>query len=176
MATTFTITGEQISSIHNAMCSLYRIEDFVSGNFNESSDISRSVKEVFNYLKPVRDELMKAKDMQDDKIYKQAVEYARQNNFKHTVWSIYNINSLFDDSNVPVGARLTTFYSKESVVVGGTEVGKPAPWIELWKAVEELANKSEFVKGHPGFGDHRFIEKFNPVKDQENTFEVWLGS
>lgn len=179
MSLQFTITDKQISSIHNAMCYLYRLEDHISHNFKDGSEISQYVKETFKYLKPVRDELMGVKDMHDDEIRNLATGYAKEHNLKHTTWSIYNIKSFLDQSNVPVGAKLTTFYSKESVTVtslSGADNGEPATWIELWKAVEELANKTEYVQGYVGFGDHRFIEKFVPRDDKENTFEVWLGS
>lgn len=169
---TFTITGQQVSSVHNAMCYLHRVERLVSENFKDNSEISRYVSETVKYLKPVRDELVKLKDEHVDDIREQASRFKKQWNFKHTEWSIYDISSLISTSNVPVGAKIVADWnSKQSIVVEGFK--DRVTWLDLWNSVEKLAQATDPVHG---FGDHVFIERFVPVEGEENTFEVWLGS
>ena len=168
----FTITGQQVSSVHNAMCYLRRLESIVSENFKDNSDVSRYVNETVKYLGPVRDELMALKDIHDDAIREQASRFKKERNFKHTEWSIYDITSLINTSNVPDGAKIVAPWdSKESVVVEGFK-GRVS-WLDLWNSVEKLAQATDPVRG---FGDHVFIERFVPVEGEENTFEVWVGS
>jgi len=171
----FTITDKQISSIHNAMCSLYWLDRTVSEMFKEDSDMVKRASEVRRYLEPVRDELMKIKDDHENEINRMADLYKKEFKFKYTRWSIYDINSFLDTSNVPAGAILEAPWdSKRSVTVEGH--GGKVKWLELWKAVEVLADMTEDEDGRKGFGNHVFIENFSPVKGKENTYEVWLGS
>ena len=156
---TFTITYKQIQQIHNAMC------------FLNMGDLPRAV----DYLKPVRDDLMKAYDYHQDSIREQADRFAKAKNFKYTRWSIYEPLALINSSNVPAGATIVApWETKESVVVEGYKGA--VSWIELWEAVEKLARATKWSDGEIGFGDHVFIEGFHPVEGKENTYEVSLGS
>ena len=176
MTLNFNITGKQISSIHNSTCDMYILHNVLTEMFKSDSEILKTFDRAFSRLKPVRDELMKLKDEHDDHIREQAKVYAQNHGFRHTTWSIYDIDSLLNTSNVPAGSIIITPYdSNDSVVVEGYK--GTVSWLELWKAVEKLASITRCNEtGRIGFGNHVFIEKFVPVEGKENTFEVWLGS
>ena len=168
---TYTITDKQVSSIHNGMCSMYRLRDITGDMFKSDSMINQLIDDVFKYIEPVKKELMAKKDADFDRIYKLSEEYAKQYNLSKTRWSIYDIDNFLQSSNVPAFSTIVTDYGKDvSVIVESNS--KYCSWIELWKAVDKLAT----LQGEHGFGNHVFIEKFVEVKDKPNTFEVWLGS
>ena len=171
----FNITGKQISSIHNSMCDMYRLHEVLNNMFKSDSEIVKVFDRAYSQLKPVRDELMKLKDKHDDHIHEQANAYANEHGFKHTIWSIYDIDSLINTSNVPNGSKIVSHYSNEWVIVEGFKSN--VSWLDLWKAEEELVNKTiRNNSNREGFGSHVFIEKFVPVEGKVNTFEVWMGS
>lgn len=173
--TNFNITDKQISSIHNSICDMYRLNDVLTEMFKSDSEILKTFNRAYSRLKPVRDELMKLKDEHDDRIREQANSFIRTHGLRHTTWSIYDIDSLLNTSNVPSGSKIVSEFSNNSVTVTGFKGN--VSWLDLWKAVDELANKTMWNdSGRRGFGNHVFIEKFVPVKGEENTFEVWLGS
>jgi len=156
---TFYITYKQIQQIHNAMC------------FLNMGDFPRAI----DYLKPVRDELMKDFDHHQDSIREQADWFAKEKDLKYTRWSIYEPLALINSSDVPAGATIVApWKTKESVVVEGYK-GRVS-WEELWEAVEKLARATKGSDGEIGFGNHVFIEGFHPVEGKENTYEVSLGS
>lgn len=167
----FTITDQQIKDIHNAMCDMYQLNDAINEMFKPESTLVKRFNDVYKRLKPVRDQLMKVRDECDDNIRALADELAKQHKFKYTRWSIYDIYSLLDKSNIPAGALICAPYeSSESVTVKGDT------WLDLWKAVEELASKTKFNENEVGFGDHVFIEKFTKLRNDDTAYEVWLGS
>jgi len=168
--TIFTITDKQISSIHNAMCSMYWLDRTVSEMFKSDSDMVYRVSEVRKYLEPVRDELMKLKDAHEDKIRKLADALAIEHRFTNTIWSIYEIDSFLDETDIPVGSWITSEFNSKAVEVEG--FSEKATWLDLWKAAEKLAS----LNGDSGFGNHVFIEKFHKDSKKENTYDVWLGS
>lgn len=168
---TYQITGEQISKIHNGMCSLRRVIDLCDDLFKENSSFVKGLKEAISYIEPVRKVLVDMKDDDMNRIREIAEEISARHNFEYTRWSIYDIESFSDKSVVPTGALLCAPYdSKESVVVKGDT------WLDLWKAVEELGSKTITGESYRGFGYHVFIERFTKVKNEENAYEVWLGS
>ena len=168
---TYTITDKQVSSIHNGMCSMYRLRDITGDMFKSDSMINQLIDEVFKYIEPVKKELMAKKDADFDRIFKLAEEYAKQYNLSKTRWSIYDIDNFLQSSNVPAFSTIVSEFSDGvSVIVESNS--KYCSWIELWKAVDKLATLS----GEHGFGNHVFIEKFVKSDKKPNTFEVWLGS
>lgn len=171
MSRNYIITSEQVSSIHNGMCSMYRLRDIAEEMFKDDSTINQLIKEAFKYIEPVKKELMDKKDADFDRIYKMAENYSRTNNLKETVWSIYDIDNFLESSNVPAGSTIITDFS-DSVSVVVESNSKYCSWIELWRAVDKLAT----LTGERGFGNHVYIEKFVKVKDKPNTYNVWLGS
>lgn len=171
MSRTYSITDKQVSSIHNGMCSMYRLRDIASDMFKSDSMINQLIDEVFKYIEPVKKELMAKKDEDFDRIFKLAEEYAKQYNLRETRWSIYDIDNFLQSSNVPAFSTITSEFSDNiSVVVESNS--KYCSWIELWKAVDKLAT----LTGEHGFGNHVFIEKFVEAKNKPGTYEVWLGS
>lgn len=170
MSKTYTITSSQISSLHNGMCSMYRLRDLTQDMFKEDSTINQLINEVFKNIEPVKEDLMGKKDADFDRILKLAKQIASEHELHYSIWSIYDIESFDDKSNVPTGATIVApWETKQSVVTKGDT------WLDLWKAVEELALKAKDEDGE-GLGNHVFIEKFVKVNCLENTYEVWLGS
>jgi len=168
---TYSITDKQVSSIHNGMCSRYRLRDIAGDMFKKDSTINQLIDEVFKYIEPVKKELMAKKDADYDRIFKIAEEYAQRFNLRETRWSIYDIDNFLESSNVPAFSTIVSEFSNDVYVVVESN-SKYCSWIELWKAVDKLAT----LTGKEGFGNHVFIEKFVEVKDKPGTFEVWLGS
>lgn len=168
---TYTITDKQVSSIHNGMCSMYRLRDIAGDMFKNDSMINQLIDEVFKYIEPVKKELMAKKDADFDRISKLAEEYAKQYNLRKTRWSIYDIDYFLESSNVPAFSTIVSEFSDDVYVIVESN-SKYCSWIELWKAVDKLAT----LTGKEGFGNHVFIEKFVKSDKKPNTFEVWLGS
>ena len=168
MSRTYTITDKQISSLHNGMCAMYRLKDIADDMFKRDSTINKLIEEAFKNIEPVKKDLMDKKDADFDRIYKLSDMIAKQHGIKYTRWSIYDIEHFDEKSNVPKGSK---------IFVGDvvTEV-KGDTWLDLWKAVEEIAVKSISDSGWSGFGDHVFIERFVKNKGDDNSYEVWLGS
>lgn len=173
---TYTITSEQISSIHNAMCDIRVLRENFNEMFKDDSHIVKKLERAFKYLEPVRKDLMDRKDADFDRIYKLSEEYAKDNNITETRWSIYDIDSFEDDSGIPPGAKIVApWETKKSIIVEGTDV--IVTWLTLWKAVDDLAKMVKDEDGEvKGFGNHVFIEKFIKVAKEDNTYEVCLGS
>lgn len=171
----YTITDKQVSALHNGMCSMYRLRNIAQDMFKNDSSINQLINDAFKYIEPVKKELLDKKDAHDNEIRALADRHAKTNGFKYTRWSIYEIDSFLNTSNVPPGATIIAPYeSDESVVVEGYQ--NVVSWLDLWKAVEELAAKTKWDDDSVGFGDHVFIEGFVKVDGKENTYEVWLGS
>ena len=168
---TYTITDKQVSSIHNGMCSMYRLRDIAGDMFKNDSTINQLIEDVFKYIEPVKKELMAKKDEDFDRISKLAEEYAKQYNLRKTRWSIYDIDYFLESSNVPAFSTIVSEFSNDVYVIVESN-SKYCSWIELWKAVDKLAT----LTGKEGFGNHVFIEKFVEVKNKPGTYEVWLGS
>lgn len=161
----FKITSEQIRLIHNGMCYLNRVEQDINEMFKEDSQLVVQFNKAIEYLKPVRDELVKLKDSHHDKIYKECERYREEKRFTQTLWSIYDIESILDKSNVPVGAVIICpNHSIETSQVKGPR------WIDLWDCGEEIARNTQ------GFGDHCFIENFRKHEKLENCYVLELGS
>jgi hypothetical protein len=168
---TYTITDKQISAIHNGMCEIRFLMSHFEEMFKEDSHLNQKLKRAFEYIEPVRKELMDKKDDDFDRVHKLANQMAERHSIRYTIWSIYEIESFDERSNVPEGATIIAPWETDKSI----QVKGPS-WMDLWLTVEELAGMTEDEDGHKGFGSHAFIEKFVRVADKENTFEVYLGS
>lgn len=160
---TYTITREEISAIHNGMCSVRRLKDLSEDMFKEDSSVNKLIQEVFKYIEPVRKKLMDEADRDWDRNYKHFKSVAESEKLFDTIWSIYEVEDLYTESNVP----------KNSIVCVGeyTIHITENRWIDLWRAVDSLAKRYE-----DRFGNHVFIEKFVQDKENPNQYNVWLGS
>ena len=170
MSKTYTITGKQISSLHNGMCSMYRLRDLAQDMFKNDSTINRLIEDAFKNIEPVKKELMAKKDEDFDRIFNLSKLIANQHGFKHTRWSIYDIENFDEKSYVPKGSKVYAYKSDYVATVNGDT------WLDLWKAVEEIASNTDNGYGGKGFGDHVYIEKFEKNRGEEGSYEVWLGS
>lgn len=175
MSRVYTISVEQISAIHNAMCNIRSMREYFNEKYKDESLEVKGINYIFDTLEPVRKDLMDKRDADDNHMMDLAEQIKREKGFKHTIWSKYDIESFNDNSNVPVGSLLTSYYSNKncSVTVKGTT------WVDLWEAVEELASITRWDDGQvvfSGFGDHVFIEGFYKASETGNTYLVSLGS
>lgn len=170
MSRTYTITDKQISSLHNGMCSMYRLRDMAQDMFKKDSLFNQLIEDAFKNIEPVKKELMGKKDADFDRIYKLSELIAKQHGFKHTRWSIYDIENFDEKSYVPKGSKVYSYKGHYVAIVNGDT------WLDLWKAVEEIAVNTHDGYGGKGFGNHVFIEGFEKNKGEEGSYEVWLGS
>jgi len=177
---TYEITSNQISQLHNASCYLKYAIDSADELLKRDSQIVKNLKAALSYLEPVRKDLVDKKDFDHDKIYEQAKKIAADNNIKHTLWSIYDIDSLFDETDIPFGSIITAPWETNNSVIIEHNLDNSnksfAQWIDLWKAVDKLAANTSNEYGKTGFGTHVFIEGFHKVKKSENVYAVSLGS
>ena len=169
---TFTITAKQVSAIHNGMCEIRHLLFHFEEMFKEDGDLNQKLKRAFNFIEPIRKELMDLKDADYDRAWKRVQDMKQAYGFKYTTWSMYEVENFSDVSYIPVSAKLiASWVSEEEVTVADNT------WFGLWKAVEELASLTKYDEyGNYGFGSYIFIENFRKVKDKENTYEVVLGS
>lgn len=166
---TYSITSKQCSSIHNAMCDINNLLHEFKMTFKEDSHFIKSLERAAYYLDPVRKDLMARVDADHDRIWNLQNQVRKQNQFKYTVWSIYDLESFDELSGIPEGTKLKSEYSDVVVTVDGTT------WLDAWKAVEKIAAATQWNEDERnGFGDHVFIEKF--VKQEDGSYLVWLGS
>lgn len=167
MSKTYTITSKQISDLHNGMCEIRRMMDMFENMFKEDSHVNQSLIRAFEYIEPVRKELMDRKDADFDRVFNMAKKVADLNGFKNTIWSIYEIENFEDISNIPVGSKILSYYSSQEHYV---TVEGPT-WLDCWKAADKLVKESS-----DDHGDHVFIESFRSLKLKEGFYEVVLGS
>jgi len=159
----YNITSKQISAIHNGMCSVRRLEDVTKDLFKDDSSFSRLIHDIIKNIEPVRKDLMDKVDADYDKNYNYYKSISQSENITNTIWSIYEVDNLYDESNVPKN----TIIRAEGFVTHITN----NRWIDLWKAVDSLARQYE-----DDFGSHVFIEKFVHDDKRPGEYEVWLGS
>jgi hypothetical protein len=163
----YELTDREVSDLHNArVYLLYAIEQGEE-MFREDSSFMQNMKRSMKYLEPIATRVTKIQDdIREDK-WEHSQRIAKLNDFKYSIWSIYEIESYDDTSSVPPGSKLISYYSGRdiSVTVEGST------WLDLWKATERLIGMTESIHG-----GHIFIESFNKVKDSEDVYEVSLGS
>ena len=164
---TYTITDKQISAIHNGICEIRFLMSHFEEMFKEDSHLNQKLKRAFEYIEPVRKELMDKVDADHDRVYNMSRKVAELNGFKNTIWSMYEINGFDEKSNVPVGSKLLSYYSSKEHYV---TVEGPT-WLDCWKAADKLVKESS-----DDHGDHVFIEDFRSLKLKEGFYEVSLGS
>jgi len=164
---TYTITSKQVSDIHNAYCYASYALDNMKEMFKEDSQVVSELARAMEYLKPVRDDVMGRKDADFDRNNEMYNRVAKLNDFNHSIWSIYEIDSLEETSSVPEGSSLRSWYSGKDITV---KVEGPT-WLDLWKATDQLIKMTKDLHG-----DHVFIEQYYKAKGEENVYEVSLGS
>ena len=169
MSKTYTIDSKQISAIHNGMCEIRFLMSHFEEMFKEDCHLNQKLKRAFEYIEPVRKELMDRKDADFDRVFNMAKKVAELNGFKNTIWSIYEIESFEDISNIPVGSKLLSYNSSQEHYV---TVEGPT-WLDCWKAADKLVKEISDVHGDQ---DHVFIESFRSLKLKEGFYEVVLGS
>ena len=162
---TYELTAKEVSDLHNARVYLLHALEHCSEVFKEDSYVVENLKRSMKYLKPVATRVIKIQDDIRDNIFNVSRNIAKNNNFKHSIWSIYDVENFEDKSPVPVGAKLSSYYSGKDFTV---TVEGPT-WLDLWKATDKLIASTEDMHG-----DHIFIEQYNKISD--NVYEVSLGS
>lgn len=161
---TYEIKSDQVSTLHNCVLDVKTCLRQMEEMFKSNSQIVKSLQNAVRYLEPVIKELMDKKDRDFDRSHEYFQQVEREYKFQ-TIWSMYEIDSLDEQSHVPVGSILKApYYSNHEVVVNDSS------WLGLWKAVDELAKKTG------GLGDHVFIEGFYRSQTNDNVYEVSLGS
>ena len=164
---TYTLTEKEVSNLHNARVYLLYALEHCNEMFKEDAHFIQNMKRSMSYLEPVSTRLTKELDEERDEVFGRARKIARNNNFNHTVWSMYEVKNFEDKSNVPEGAKLRSYYTSKDFTV---TVEGPT-WLDLWKATERLICMTRNIHG-----DHIFIEGYYKVKDDDNVYEVSLGS
>ena len=163
----FVLTDKEVSDLHNAKCYLNYAIEHCSEMFKEDAHFIQNMKRSMNYLEPVASRVMKIQDDIRDNKFERSQRIAKLNGFKQSIWSMYEVESFEDNSTVPVGAKLRSYYTSKDFTV---TVEGPT-WLDLWKATERLINMTRNIHG-----DHIFIEGYFKVKDEDNVYEVSLGS
>lgn len=164
---TYTLTEKEVSALHNAKCYLIYALDHCDEMFKEDASFVKQMKMSMDYLKPVATRLMKELDEARERNAETASRIAKTNEFKNTVWSIYEVSNFEEQSGIPIGAKLYSYYSGKDITV---TVEGPT-WFDVWKATDKLIGMTR--EDH---GDHIFIESYDKVKNQDNVYEVNLGS
>lgn len=161
----FVLTDKEVSDLHNAKCYLLYAIEHCEELFKEDSQVVKNLKRSMEYLYPVASRVMKIQDEIRDARWNQAQRIAKNNNFNNSIWSIYEIEDFEVQSSVPVGAKLSSYYSEKTVTVEGPT------WLDLWKATDKLIEMTRHYHG-----DHIFIEAYKKLKSKDNQYEVILGS
>lgn len=163
----FVLTDKEVSDLHNAKCYLNFAIEHCSEMFKEDAHFIQNMKRSLNYLEPVASRVMKIQDeIREDK-WERSQRIAKLNDFKHSIWSMYEIESFEDKSIVPAGAKLRSYYTGNDIIVNV----EGSTWLDLWKATDKLIGMSR-----DAHGDHVFIEAYNKAKNEDNIYEVSLGS
>lgn len=163
----FVLSDKEVSDLHNAKCYLNYAIEHCSEMFKEDAHFVQNMKRSLKYLEPVAARVMKIQDDIRERNAETASRIAKTNDFKNSIWSIYEVESFENNSPVPVGAKLRSYYTGKDVIV---PVEGPT-WFDLWKATDKLIGMTRDTHG-----DHIFIEGYYKVKDETNVYEVSLGS
>lgn len=157
--TTFELTSKQVTDLHNAMCSLRSMRDDIVTNYRDESPMVKGINYAFKLLEPIRKQLMDIKDAEQNRKYNMYKQVGENNGIKHSIWSMYEVEDLADQSPIPPGTLLESYHTDKRVRVAGST------WLDLWRAADELVCDANDT--------HVFIEGF---KLRGNTCEVTLGS
>jgi hypothetical protein len=164
---TYELTDKEVSALHNARVYLLYALEHGKEMFNENSSFVKNLERSMDCLDPVATRVTKIQDDIREDQWERSQRIAKLNDFKYSIWSMYEVANFEDQSTVPVGAKLRSYYSGNDFTV---TVEGPT-WLDLWKATERLISTTEDMHGC-----HVFIENFHKVKSDENVYEVSLGS
>lgn len=164
---TYELTEKEVSALHNARVYLLYAIERGEELFKEDSILMQNMKRSMEYLKPIATRVSKIQeDTREDK-WDFSQRIAKLYGFNHSIWSMYEVADFEDQSPVPVGAKLRSYYSGNDFTV---TVEGPT-WLDLWNATDKLICSTKDLHG-----DHVFIENFRKVKSNDNIYEVSLGS
>ena len=164
---TYELTEKEVSNLHNARVYLLYALEHGKDMFKENSSLMQNLKQSMDYLDPIASRVSKIQDDIREDQWERSQRIAKLNDFKYSIWSMYEVANFDDQSPVPVGAKLRSYYSGNDFAV--TVEG--STWLDLWKATDKLISFTEELHG-----DHVFIENFHKVKSNDNIYEVSLGS
>lgn len=154
----FVITSDEIRDIHNGLVYLRnaidRLEDTLSPHVIK--DLRKAKSEIEKGFKSVRDQ----QDYRWDKLNRLFEATRKINNFT-SVWSMYEIDDLFEEA----------FVLEEGYILVHDNYIVPLPagsvtWFQMWKAAEQAI----YAVG----GDHIFIESF--TQSSINSKMILLGT
>ena len=164
---TYELTEEEVSNLRSAIVYLFSAIEQGEEIFKEDSSFMQNLKQSMEYLNPIASRVSKIQDDALEDKWDLSQRIAKLNGLKHSIWSMYEVANFEDQSSVPEGAKLRSYYSGNDFAV--TVEG--STWLDLWKATDKLISSTEELHG-----DHVFIENFYKVKSNDNIYEVSLGS
>jgi len=161
MNTTFSITSDQISKLHNAYwlwsTEVNQLEDTLR------SDKITTLRKAAFLLKEAYTPLMEEKDKEWDRRNSYYDDIKQANNFK-SVWSIYEVFSFQASSGF--GNGILKYENVKVPMREDTNTGC-ITWMDMWKFAEQAIRESE--DSH-----HMFIEAFKDRGD--GVIELVTGS
>ena len=163
---TYELTEKEVSNLHNARVYLLYALEHGKEMFKENFSFMQNLKQSMEYLDPIASRVSKIQDDALEDKWDLSQRIAKLNGLKHSIWSMYEVSNFEDQSSVPEGAELRSYYSGNDIAV---TVEGPT-WLDLWKATDKLISFTEELHG-----DHVFIENFYKVSN-DNIYEVSLGS
>ena len=159
---TFNVTSQEVSDLHNAKCYLRFALERCKELFKDDNQVLKDLQRSMNSLYPVASRLMGEQDAINDR-KREMFEDVRKRNGFISIWSIYDIDNLFDMSGLEA----------EELVYDGWDAKFTTPlpggnlkWWDLYAAADKLIKQS-------GDEDHIFIEAF---KKDGNKLYLFCGS
>ena len=161
MKTTFSITSDQISKLHNAYWLLNTEVEELDSLLR--SDKITTLRKAASMLKEAYAPLMEEKDNEWDRRNSYYDDIKQANKFK-SVWSIYEVFSFQASSGF--GNGILKYENVKVPMREDTSLGC-ITWMDMWKFAEQAIRES-------GDDHHMFIEKFYDRGD--GVIELITGS
>jgi hypothetical protein len=157
MMTSPTLTPQEFSDLHNALCEISSIQRTLSEFVNEktSARFSRAVEKAYAAISRAHRE----EDALQDSRSASAMRIAEANGFK-SIWSMFEVSD-FSAVRFP-RAKFVEYCGKRRAIEG------EGNWVDVWRAADALMEES-------GDTHHVFIESFHPIED-ETVLQLGTGS
>lgn len=160
--TTFNVSSQDVSDLHNAKCYLRFALERCREMYKESSPVLQDLERSMKYLYPVASRLLDEQDAINEQ-KREVFESIRKRCGFVSIWSIYDIDNLFEQSGLEAEELIYPGWDNEftTPLPGGN-----LKWWDLYAAAEKVIQQS-------GDRDHIFIEAF---KKDGNKIYLYCGS
>lgn len=161
-----TLTREDFSRLHNALCELRRIERGEAQAVNPDSVSTQLAQVIAQFETALADAYRQdraAFDRQQDHYH----QVAQDQRITHSLWSVAGVDNLHEPHPFD-GARSVQYSTHWGAGVVSAEI-QGDTWLDLWLAADSCILQS-------GDRHHCYIERFDPIPNSDFELNLVTGS